>query len=120
MCALVYVCTHLSMNIYISVNIPVYDGVLKIHTPINGRTPNIYDRSHDSTRFSSARSHRSLSSSLSSFSMSPVQSAAVRYFVILDDICTMHVSIVRFELGVITCNFRKVRCQQNYVEQTIC
>jgi len=55
MCARVYTYMHLSMNMYRFIDIPVYDGVLKIHTPINGKTPNIYDRSHDSTRFSSER-----------------------------------------------------------------
>lgn len=48
----------------------------------------------------------------------PVQFAATEYFAILDDICTIHMSIVP-NFSVITCNFREVRSRQSYVEQTI-
>jgi len=106
-CMYVYVHTHTHTHTHIARYI-VYYNVLKIHTLINGRTPNIYDWSHDFDRFSLERLtvHSSLTFLLS---MSPMQSVANKYFVILDDICRIHMSIVPSKLDVITFNFQKIK-----------
>lgn len=75
MCTRVYQWTYMylySAHTHTQMRASVHHDVLKIHTPINGKTPNIYGWSHDSTRFSSGRLTRSLFPSFFFFfSMSP-------------------------------------------------
>lgn len=56
----VYVYAFISANMYISVDILYTTLCHKIHTPIRARTPNIYERSRDFSRFFSASLCRSL------------------------------------------------------------